>query len=139
MSADWVEYKHDTSGMTAADLVDLWHSVGWIGFSDKYPQRLLGAMVRSDYTIAAWVADKLVGVCACMTNGLQTYVSQLCVHPDYQKKGVGTYLIDMVKLRYQDCEIILMTRNAKDFYLKTGFEVDETAIPMRVDNLGFDN
>lgn len=129
---DGIKFEHSSKGLTADNLVELWHGAGWNGYSDKYPRRLLEAMQRSDYIVVAWDGDKPVGLCACMSNSFQAYVTHLCVTKRYQYYGIGSKLIGCVKQYYDDCQLMLMTRQAKTFYLKNGFNVDET-VPMYID------
>lgn len=129
-----VDLHRGAEGLTEENLVELWHDAGWYGFSDKYPDKLLKAMQNSSYLVTAWKEDRLVGLCACMSNGMQVYVSQLAVIREFQGIGIGSMLIKDVVLHFNDQEIILMTVNAEDFYVKNGFSKDKVHKVVSLDN-----
>lgn len=111
--------------ITSLDLVRVWHSVGWFTGSATTPERLLEAVHKSDIAVSAWDGDNLVGMCMTITNGLQVYITHCVVHDAYQGYDVGSRMLEMVKSRYKNHEILVDTSKAKVFYEKCGFEVSE--------------
>lgn len=56
-------------------------------------------------------------------------INQLCVHPNFRKKGIGTYIINFIKKIYKNSYLILYIDKNKfstnylyNFYLKLGFK-----------------
>lgn len=137
MDRSKIYFTEDTTKLNSDNLVQLWNRAGWIGLSDKYPERLLEAIKRSDYVVTAWIENSLIGIVTTLSNGLHTYVTHLAVDKAYQNIDIGSTLIGYVKERYADCQIILYTRNAGDFYMKQGFEPDKSITLLRINNLKF--
>lgn len=56
-------------------------------------------------------------------------INQLCVHPDYRNKGIGTHILNYIKKIYNKSHLILyidknkpLTYYLHNFYLKNGFK-----------------
>ena len=132
-----LHFAYNSECLTEENLVRFWHDVGWEGKSDKYSDRLLSAMQNSAYIVTVWDDDKdeLLGLCACMSNGMQVYISQLAVVKRLQGQGLGSALIKDVVKHFKNCEIILITQYAKKFYLKNGFHLKKYDV-LSVDNRG---
>lgn len=128
-----IKYEHTARGLTQELLVDLWHNSGYEGVSDRYPKRLLEAIQRSDYIVVAWDGDRPIGLCACMSNSLEAYVSNLLVREDYRHNGIGSRLINCAKQYYDDCLLILCTANAIEFYSKNGFDAFDNPSVVYID------
>lgn len=97
------------------------------------------AIDNAMYTVCAYEDDKAVGMGRLVGDGaVVMYIQDLVVHPDYQKKGVGNQIIEMLinyvkKITPKDNEIMLCLMSAKGregFYERHGF------ISRPTDNLG---
>lgn len=120
-----------THELSPQALERLFLSVGWD--SGKYPEKLSLAMRSYKSVFTAWDGDKLVGLVSAMDDGVLTaYVHYLLVDPEYQKKGIGRRLMEMVKLEYSGyMKICLIAENdAIKFYETCGFKRVDTASPM---------
>lgn len=113
------------ANITAQMLVDLWATVGWISGSASFPQRLLEALQKSDFVITIWINRELIGVCMCIDNGMQVFISHCIVHNDYQNKGYGKMLLEEVKKHYTSHEVYVDTRKAKSFYEQNSFVLQQ--------------
>ena len=85
---------------------------------------LNGMIENSNLTITAWHNDKLVGISRSVTDfHYACYLSDLAVHVEFQKSGIGKELI--VKTQKQlgpQCNLILIAAPAaKHYYKKIGF------------------
>ena len=120
----------DNKGVTYSDikeidrsrLVDLFRSVEWD--SANYPDRLQKAIAGSDSIFTAWDGDRLVGLVNALSDTAMTvYVHYMLIRPDYQNKGIGRKLLDMVKEKYRDFpKILLISQDGETgFYEKNGF------------------
>lgn len=130
-----IDYKN-CKEFKAEQLKELFQSVGWV--SADYPNKLVKALANSDTVISAWDKEKLVGLINVIDDGaLTAYAHYLLVDPDYQGKGIGTELIERIKLRYKDYLYLLLIAENKglvEFYKQRGFQVENGAVPMAVMN-----
>ena len=86
---------------TQSDLQDLFLSVSWS--SGHFPEKLFAAMKNYETVISAWDGGRLAGLAAAMDDGVMTaYVHYLLVRPEYQRRGIGRRLVELVKDRYRD-------------------------------------
>lgn len=80
---------------------------------------------NSSLVIAAWHEEKLIGVARSLTDfSYCCYLSDLAIHPDYQKHGIGKKLIDLTqeKIGEQCILLLLSVPTAMEYYPKIGFE-----------------
>lgn len=92
----------------AEQLKELFSSVNWL--SANYSERLVKALYNSSTVISAWDGEKLIGLINALDDGeLTAYVHYLLVNPEYQKDGIGTRLVEMIKQKYKDYLCIVLT------------------------------
>ena len=104
------------------DLADLRESVGWSRMEKEYNNPLL----TSYYHIAVYEKEALIGYIDCVSNGVtDAYIQDLMVHPDYQRRGIGTELmtimINYLKQKHIYMISVVFEENLKPFYEKFGF------------------
>ncbi len=91
----------DKREFTEKQAEELFLSVEWA--SGKYPERLYKALQNCETVYTAWDGERLVGLANAIDDGAMTaYVHYLLVHPDYQGKGIGRELMELMKLHYAD-------------------------------------
>lgn len=108
--------------VSVKNLADLRESVGWNRMENEYKNPLL----TSYYHIAVYEKDALIGYIDCVSNGVtDAYIQDLMVHPDYQRRGIGTELMTMMinylKQRHIYMISVVFEENLKPFYEKFGF------------------
>src|SRR5205809_227631 len=82
------------------DVLALYRAVRWSS-ADK-PDALHKGLLASHALVTAWDGDALVGLGNAISDGhLVVYFPHLVVHPDYQRRGVGTELMKMMMARYR--------------------------------------
>lgn len=60
--------------------------------------RMLAMLQNANLVISAWDGDKLIGISRALTDFVYTtYLSDLAVHLDYQRQGIGKELIRRTK------------------------------------------
>ena len=121
---------------TQSDLQDLFLSVSWS--SGHFPEKLFAAMKNYETVISAWDGGRLVGLAAAMDDGVMTaYVHYLLVRPEYQRRGIGRRLVELVKDRYRDyLRLMLLSYDAAvPFYESCGFKVGAGEVPMFITEL----
>jgi ribosomal protein S18 acetylase RimI-like enzyme len=88
----------------------------------KDTERLAAMLEYGNLIIAARENGKLVGVARSLTDFLFcTYLSDLAVDEEYQKRGIGKELIRQTKLATPSAKLILLSApQAIDYYPKIG-------------------
>jgi len=127
-----IEYRF-TKNISKSKLQDLFLSNKWD--SGNYPDKLQTALKGSHSVISAWDGDKLVGLMNALSDGIMNvFFLYLVVHPDYQKKGVGQKIVELMLHKYKDYarKMIISYDEALEFFQKCGFEVGENNVPMFV-------
>ena len=108
--------------VSVKELADLRESIGWNRMENEYKNPLL----TSYYHIAVYEKEVLIGYIDCVSNGVtDAYIQDLMVHPDYQRRGVGTDLmkkmIDYLKKKHIYMISVVFEEKLKPFYEKFGF------------------
>lgn len=106
-----------------------------VGWKKLLEEQAAQALKHSIYVIGAYEDDQLVGMGRIVGDGaVVCYVQDLIVIPEYQKKGVGSlllnHLIEYVEsLRQEESQMMLCLMCAKGreiFYEKHGFTARPT-------------
>ncbi|MER0124039.1 GNAT family N-acetyltransferase [Streptococcus sp. ZJ93] len=111
-------------------VLELYRAVEWTGYTDQ-PQMLEQALANSLLVIAAFDQEKLVGLLRAVGDGASIlFVQDILVLPDYQRRGIGRSLMEMLLASYHGIyQLHLLTgREEKTmaFYESLGFKaVDE--------------
>ena len=115
------EYRNYDEG----EILGLYASVGWTNYTAD-PQMLCRAYADSLLVLGAFEGEKLLGVIRAVGDGASiVYVQDVIVHPDHQRRGIGTQLMREILARFADVyQIVLATDNTektKAFYRSLGF------------------
>lgn len=110
--------------LNAAALTSLRKAVGWEGDLERV-QKTIG---RSYYWVAGFAEEKLIAYVEVISDGLDdAYIRNLIVHPDYQRRGIGRKLLEMVLSRVKADRIktvnVLFEPGLEPFYRKAGFKI----------------
>lgn len=127
-----VEYKK-IKEFEEKELQDLFLSVEWD--SGNYPDKLKVAIKNSHMVYSAWDNDKLIGLINSLSDGVMTvYFHYLLVRPEYQSKGIGKELVNLMLEEYEDFarKVVIAYDSEVKFYKKCGFEIGEDKSPMFV-------
>ena len=114
-----------------AEILRLYTSVGWTNYTDN-PEMLRNAYLNSLKIYGAYVDDKLIGIIRVVGDGYSViFIQDLLVHPEFQRKGVGTLLLKRVLCEYDSVyQKHLITEDTEKtilFYKSLGF-VDNSEI-----------
>lgn len=106
-------------------VVDLYKSVGWIGYIDK-PLQLLNGIANSSYVVSCWSDHQLIGLARVVSDDYSImYLQDILVHPDHHRKKIGRGLLNRCLERYAHVrQKVLLTDNRPEqvaFYESLGF------------------
>jgi GNAT superfamily N-acetyltransferase len=123
-----ITYKNDVTPDTEA-IIAVYASAGLKRpIDDK--ERIAKMYANSGLVVSAWDGDRLVGVARSITDFCYCcYLSDLAVHLDYQKSGIGKKLLYLTKEIIGDqCMLLLLSAPAAmEYYPKIGLEKVDTA------------
>ena len=83
----------------------------------KDDEKLIRAFSNSLYILGAFDEDKLIGFIRCVGDGEHILMIQdLIVSPEYQQKGIGTYLFRTIMDKYKDVrnEVVVERSSARN-------------------------
>ena len=108
-----------------SEILPLYKAVGWSNYYE-HPEMLRGAYQNSLCVLAAYEDNTLVGILRAVGDGASILLIQdILVHPQYQRRGIGTMLMCAALERYETVyQIQLMTDNTEKtiaFYKSLGF------------------
>jgi len=116
-----MEY-HENTPVPADHIADLRQAVGWNRMETSYNDPRLAIYFR----VACYDHEKLVGYVETVCNNVtDAYIQDLIVHPDYQKRGIGTELMNRVIAKLKADRIyaisVLYDERLQPFYKRFGF------------------
>lgn len=111
---------YEEKAILGKDLVALFTALNWE--SARFGDRL-GTVAEKTISLGAWESGMLVGYLNSFSDGLNAYLQYFCVHPGYQRRGIGSALMARMIQRLEDHERIALTavEEAREFYRKAGF------------------
>lgn len=92
--------------------------------------RLRRMIANADRTVGAWDDDRLVGFARALCDeAFNGYISTVCVHPDYQRQGIGTALATEITEDSPEITWVLRSEpTATTFWQKQGFSPSQHAM-----------
>jgi ribosomal protein S18 acetylase RimI-like enzyme len=103
-----------------------------VGMAYDKPEIHRKAFENSHTTIFIYHGDRLVGFGRAISDGLyQAAVYDVAVVPEFQKKGIGTTIIQNILDRVSQCNVILYSALGKEeFYKKLGLRKMKTGMAL---------
>ena len=85
-------------------------------------KRMRAMLANANLVVTAWDGEKVVGISRSLTDfAYATYLSDLAVHGDYQRSGIGRELIRRTQEEGGDAKVILLSAPAAvDYYPRIG-------------------
>lgn len=110
------------------EVLHLYRSVGWTNYTDK-PEMLRNAFENSLVVLAAYEGETMAGIIRAVGDGHSiVYIQDIIVLPEYQRRGIGTSLLEAVLTKYRDVyQKVLLTDHTEktiQFYKSVGFMMD---------------
>jgi len=102
--------------------------IGWSSIISITDEKLRLAIDSSWGWVSAFDNDRLIGIGRLISDGaLYALVCDMIVHPEYQKRGIGSSILNMLKDKCVEHDIqrvwLFSAKGQIDFYLHNGFEV----------------
>ena len=78
----------------------------------------------SNLVVTAWAGERLAGVLRGWTDGaFDGYICDLAVHPEFQKSGVGSALLDQARADRPQVQFVLRASQiAREYYQHLGWQ-----------------
>lgn len=121
-----MNYKENA--LSYEDYYRLRESVDWLNFSRIQTEK---ALKNSLYTVTVEDNNQIVGMGRLTGDGMYFLILDIVVLPDYQKKGIGSKIVDML-IDFVDKETppggrssiqLIAARGKEPFYEKRGFKL----------------
>ena len=112
-----------TDKIESDEVIALYKANNWSAANK--PQKLLNALRNSHSLVTARASGKLIGLGnAISDNYLVVYYPHMLVHPQYQRKGIGKKMMDVLKEEYTGFHQQMLTADSQaiKFYKSMGFE-----------------
>ena len=119
---DEIELK-ETRPIPVDDILALYRANEWSCLSK--PKELYDGVMNSHSLVTAWDGEDLIGLGNAISDGsLVVYFPHLLVLPDYQRRGIGTRIMEKLLSKYKGFhQQILLAEGTVDFYRKCGFRM----------------
>ncbi|HEX5338517.1 MAG TPA: GNAT family N-acetyltransferase [Gallionella sp.] len=122
---------HADKNIAPAELANLLAAVGWGDETDYQPEILLRSMAA--YPLVAHCRDAsglLVGYVTAFTDGaFSTFIGELVVRPQFQRRGIGSALLELVVEKCRGVPIYgTPFEDTRDFFLARGFQAPQRAM-----------
>jgi len=118
-----ITYKTNHCPDTAA-IIALYVSSG-LNRPTSDVERIHKMYANSNLIVSAWDGDKLVGIARSVTDFCYScYLSDLAVHLDYQKSGIGKQLVALTKesIGEESMLLLLSAPTAMTYYPRIGMD-----------------
>jgi GNAT superfamily N-acetyltransferase len=118
MASNAIQYS-ETRDLPVDSVLALYRANGWSS-ADK-PDVLHKALIASHSLVTAWDGNRLVGLGNAISDGcLVVYYPHLLVLPEYQRRDIGTRLMQMLMAHYEGFHqhMLVAEGRAIEFYRK---------------------
>lgn len=120
--------KYENSKPTLSGYKKLYESTGWAPPASISDEVLQTAINNSLYWISAYDDEILVGIGRIVSDGaLYAFVCDMIVEPKYQKQGIGTSILGLLKEKCREHSFrrvwLFAATGKAGFYLNNGFEI----------------
>ncbi len=122
-----IRYSDKKNDIRFDEVADLYESVGF-GFSDVYKEDSgYEKAFRRDGCHGFFALDekgRLIAMLRVLSDEkICTWIAEICVHPDYQGKGIGSHLIGMMDEKFGQTAIYVNAlAGSEGFFEKNGIK-----------------
>ena len=117
-----IRYEFDAT-VSTADIADLRQAVGW----NRMERDLSDPRLPTTLQLCAFDENHLIGYAQVISNHVtDAYIQDVMVHPDYQRQGIGTQLMEKLLSRLEEdgiymASVIYGEEALRPFYERFGF------------------
>ena len=117
-----IRYEFDATA-SPADIADLRQAVGW----NRMERDLSDPRLTTTLQLCALDENHLIGYAQVISNQVtDAYIQDVMVHPDYQRQGIGTQLMEKLLSRLEEDGIYMVSiiygeEVLRPFYERFGF------------------
>ena len=117
-----IRYEFDAT-VSPADIADLRQAVGW----NRMERDLSDPRLTTTLQLCAFDENHLIGYAQVISNQVtDAYIQDVMVHPDYQRQGIGTQLMEKLLSRLEEDGIYMVSviygeEVLRPFYERFGF------------------
>ena len=117
-----IRYEFDAA-VSPADIADLRQAVGW----NRMQRDLSDPRLTTTLQLFAFDENHLIGYAQVVSNHVtDAYIQDVMVHPDYQRQGIGTQLMEKLLSRLEEDGIYMVSviygeEVLRPFYERFGF------------------
>jgi N-acetylglutamate synthase-like GNAT family acetyltransferase len=124
-----IQFSDRKSGIDLEQLQQLF-SLSAFWAKERNLQDLEIAIANSEPVITVWNREQLIGFARATSDGIyRATIWDVAIHPDYQKQGLGSKLVETVLSHPRMCRVervYLMTTHQQRFYERIGFQTNST-------------
>lgn len=130
-----MDIKYESTLPKEDDFYELYETTGWNGRVGVYsPKELFRAISNSWYVVTVYYEQKLIGFGRIISDGIyQTFITDIIIHPDFQRKGIGRNVMNLLveKCKLSGIQWIQLSaaKGKKEFYEKLGFKERDLDAP----------
>lgn len=96
------------------EIKELYRKDSWNAYLQD-DDKLIRAFDNSLYIVGAFDEDKLIGMIRCVGDGEHILMVQdLLIDPEYQQKGIGTYLFESILKKYSNVRMFIVLTDIED-------------------------
>ncbi|MEI8291655.1 MAG: GNAT family N-acetyltransferase [Verrucomicrobiota bacterium] len=113
----------DTSRFDIDTICDLLHSTYWAASRTRQQMELA---IRHSVCVGLFHQSRQIGLARAVTDcGAYTWLCDVVVHPDHRGRGLGRWMLERLlgHPSVLPTRVILVTKDAQEFYREYGFEV----------------
>ena len=117
-----ISYEFDAA-VSPADIADLRQAVGW----NRMERDLSDPRLTTALHLCAFDENHLIGYAQVISNQVtDAYIQDVMAHPDYQRQGIGTQLMEKLLSRLEEDGIYMVSviygeEVLRPFYERFGF------------------
>tara|TARA_Y100000590_G_C15136973_1_gene794689 strand:- start:92 stop:523 length:432 start_codon:yes stop_codon:yes gene_type:complete len=113
-----MEILSDWKKIQFEEILDLYNAVGWEAYTQN-PESLERAFSNSTYVIIARVDECVVGLARSISDEVSIhYLQDILVHPEFQKKGIGRKLLNLMLERFENVRTHMILTDDEEKQLK---------------------
>ena len=108
-----INYKEIDSSMIE-EVKGIYRKESWNAYL-KDDEKLIRAFNNSLYTLGAFEDSQLIGFIRCVGDGEHILLVQdLIINPEYQQRGIGTYLFKTIMKKYSSVRMFMVVTDVED-------------------------